>query len=60
MQIMFKYSVMPLHEKIGKCNCGGENEALLKSLIKDGKIVRDLPKPQDIRKYVLEQLKHLY
>jgi nicotinate phosphoribosyltransferase len=55
----FKYTVAPLHEKIGKCSCGGENEALLKPLIKNGKIIRTLPKPQEIRKYVLEQIKRI-
>jgi nicotinate phosphoribosyltransferase len=37
--------------------CGGEMKDLLKPLIRQGKIVRDLPSPQKIRQYVLEQLK---
>jgi len=38
------------------CMCGGEMTDLLKPLVQQGKIVRDLPSPQDIRKYVLDQL----
>ncbi|MDI6715696.1 MAG: nicotinate phosphoribosyltransferase [Actinomycetota bacterium] len=39
-----------------KCACGGNWVGLLKPLIRSGKIVRDLPRPQEIRKYVLHQL----
>jgi len=42
----------------GKCDCGSNFENLLKPLIKDGKVVRDLPKPQEIRQYVIEQLEY--
>ncbi len=41
-----------------KCpKCGGETEPMLKPLIKNGEIVAELPKPREIRYYVLEQLK---
>ncbi len=39
------------------CICGGEMIDLLKPLIQSGKIARDLPSPQDIREYVLDQLR---
>jgi nicotinate phosphoribosyltransferase len=40
------------------CMCGGEMTDLLKPLIREGKITRDLPGSQDIRSYILEQLLH--
>lgn len=39
------------------CQCSGEYEALLSSVIKDGSLVRQDVSPHSIRKYVLEQLK---
>lgn len=39
------------------CVCGGGMKDLLKPLIRQGEIVRNLPDPQNIRQYVLEQLK---
>jgi nicotinate phosphoribosyltransferase len=43
-----------------KCpECGGETDPMLKPFIKRGKIVAELPKPKDIRHYVLEQIKKL-
>lgn len=41
------------------CDCGGIQEDLLKPFIKDGEIIRPLPRPKEIRKYVLEQVKTL-
>jgi nicotinate phosphoribosyltransferase len=38
------------------CMCAGEMSDLLKPLIQQGRIARDLPSPQDIRSYVLDQL----
>jgi nicotinate phosphoribosyltransferase len=50
-------TVLPFKEKSPKCpKCGGETEAMLKPLIKGGEIVVKLPKPTEIRRYVLEQL----
>lgn len=51
--------VVPMAKEPGRCPCGGAYEALLKPLIRAGKIVRDLAPPRTIREYVLEQLKHL-
>jgi nicotinate phosphoribosyltransferase len=39
--------------------CGSETEPMLKPLIERGKIVAELPKPKEIRGYVLEQTKKL-
>jgi len=43
-----------------KCpKCGDETEPMLKPLIKNGKIVARLPKPKEIRQFVLKQLRNL-
>lgn len=43
-----------------KCpSCGGSTEPLLKPLVKNGKIVAKLPKPNEIRQFVLDQLERL-
>jgi len=49
-------SILPFRERIVKCSCGGDFTPLTKQVIKEGRIVTDLPSPQKIRKYVLEQL----
>lgn len=42
-----------------KCpRCGGETEKILKPLIKNGEIVRDMPTPDEVRDRVLDQLEH--
>ncbi|HDJ05077.1 nicotinate phosphoribosyltransferase [Candidatus Bathyarchaeota archaeon] len=52
--------VQPFDEPMPRCpKCGGETSEMLKPLIKDGRIVADLPKPREIRRYVLDQLKRL-
>ncbi len=49
--------VKPYNAQPPKCpKCGGEMEPLLKPLIKNGEIVAELPKPREIREYVLSQL----
>ena len=49
--------VKPYNAQPPKCpKCGGEMEPLLKPLIKNGQIVAELPKPREIREYVLSQL----
>ena len=50
--------IVPLNKKQNKCACGGKYEALLKPLIKKGKVARKLPKPKVIRGYVAGQLKN--
>jgi nicotinate phosphoribosyltransferase len=48
---------LPVDKPSPKCpKCGKQMESMLKPLIKNGKIVADLPKATEIRKYVLSQL----
>ena len=51
--------VVPVHRPRTHCPCGGEYEALLKPLIRSGRLARDLPPPRTAREYVLEQLRHV-
>lgn len=52
--------VLPFDKPQPKCpNCGGKTEPMLKPLIKNGKIVAETPKPNQIREYVLNQIKKL-
>ncbi len=39
--------------------CSRQMESMLKPLVQNGKLVADLPKPKEIRSYVLEQLRKL-
>ena len=48
--------ILPFKERIVKCSCGGNFAPLTKQVIKEGKITADMPSPQKIRKYILEQL----
>jgi len=64
-QKCFKDKMVPFEEKrsrstsvVDRCSCGGRLKDLLDSFIQNGKILWDLPKPQAIREYVLEQLPH--
>lgn len=53
-------TVLPFESPQPKCHrCGGKTQPMLKSLIKSGKIVAELPKPRAIRSYVLKQIKKL-
>jgi nicotinate phosphoribosyltransferase len=40
-------------------HCGGKTESMLRLLVKNGKIVAKLPRPREIREYVLEQVGNL-
>ena len=42
-----------------QCVCGGETESLMTPLIERGRIVRELPGPEAIRRLVLEKIKGL-
>jgi len=54
----FVHSMIPEGSKPKKiCNCNSEYENLLKPIITDGRLLRPLTKPQEIREYVLKQLK---
>lgn len=52
--------VLPFDKPQPKCpRCGERTEPMLKPLMKNGKIVAKLPKPSEIREYVLEQISKL-
>ncbi|MBI4610617.1 MAG: nicotinate phosphoribosyltransferase [Candidatus Rokubacteria bacterium] len=51
--------VVPVHKPVERCRCGGAVEALLKPLLAQGRLIRDLPPPRTIREYVLEQLRQV-
>jgi nicotinate phosphoribosyltransferase len=54
-----KAVVIPAGHEFGKvCSCGMDYESLLKPLIDSRRLLRELPKPEAIRNYVLEQLNH--
>ncbi len=64
-QKCFKDKMVPFEKKRGRstrggdrCSCGGRFKDLLISFMQNGKILLDLPKPQVIKEYVLEQLPH--
>jgi nicotinate phosphoribosyltransferase len=46
------------NEGANRCPCGGRSRELLLPFIRNRKILWNLPKPQAIREYVLEQLPH--
>ena len=49
--------VLPFNMEKPKCpSCGGDMEGLLKPAVLDGKIISQLPSPEEIRQYVLKQL----
>jgi len=51
--------LLPFKQRQPVCpKCGGKTTPLLQPLIKNGRIVAKLPKPKEIRDYVLEQLEH--
>ncbi len=53
-------TVLPFNSPKPTCpECGGETTPMLKPLVKQGKIVAELPKPKEIRRYVLEQIEKL-
>ena len=52
--------VLPSNDPRPRCpKCQGKTERLLKPLVKKGRIVARMPKPREIRKYVLSQLARL-
>jgi nicotinate phosphoribosyltransferase len=48
--------VVPAGAPATACACGGSRESLLRPLIRDGRVARDLPPPRTLREYVLGQL----
>jgi nicotinate phosphoribosyltransferase len=55
----FSDIVLPEKDSAPRCGCGKKMERLYVRLIENGKIAYRLPSPQEIRKYVLEQLKKI-
>ncbi|MFQ5827562.1 MAG: nicotinate phosphoribosyltransferase [Candidatus Methylomirabilia bacterium] len=55
----FRSVVVPAHKPVERCECGGLVEPLIKPLMRQGKVVRDLPPPRTIREHVLEQLRRV-
>jgi len=53
----FRTAVVPEKARVAACPCGGSYEDILKPLIRDGAVVRELKRPGQIRAHVLEQLK---
>jgi len=52
-------TVRPAHEPAPGCPCGGVEEALLRPLIRQGQLARELPPARTLRAHVLDQLRHL-
>ncbi len=56
-QTCFQDQLVPSERKVERCpTCGGSVKPLLLPLMKNGKLVRELPKPREIRTHVLQQL----
>lgn len=52
--------VQPYSKPQPKCpRCSRKMESMLKPLVQNGEIVAELPKPKEIRRYVLEQMEKL-
>lgn len=58
-QNCFTSMVVPAGKEPAKCACGGELELLLRPIIKEGKVISEMPDPHKIREYVLNQLPHV-
>ncbi len=58
-RVCWETVVVPVHRPRTHCRCGGAYEALLKPLIREGRLTRDLPPPRTLRDHVLEQLRHV-
>jgi nicotinate phosphoribosyltransferase len=52
-------SVTPEPRPKEHCSCGGRLKPLLKQYLKNGRLVRELPSPEKIRGYALEQIQKM-
>ena len=56
-QTCFQDQLVPSERKLESCPiCGGDLKSLLRPLMKSGRMLWELPKPREIRTYVLQQL----
>jgi len=56
-QTCFQDQLVPSERKLESCPiCGGDLKPLLRPLMKSGRMLWELPKPREIRTYVLQQL----
>ena len=53
----FKTQVVPLGKDPAPCECGAQMEQIFKPFIVHGQLKDSLPKPAEIRKFVIHQLK---
>ncbi len=52
--------VLPATKSPDACTCGGRDwDDLLRPLLMQGRLVRDLPPPRTVREHVLDQLRHI-
>jgi nicotinate phosphoribosyltransferase len=51
--------VVPAPRVPGPCPCGGERDALLRPLVRGGRVARDLPPPRTLREHVLAELRRV-
>lgn len=56
----FSTQILPEGKEPDKCECGSTVSSLLQPLIENGKLKRKMPRPQEIRNYVLNQLNQFY
>lgn len=56
----FKDKIVPYTEEKGICECGGRYEELLLPFMDSGKILPELPKPKEIRDYVIKQVEGIW
>ena len=54
----FRTKVIPREKVTTHCDCGAAMESLILPLIADSDVVANIPRPQEIREYVLNQLQH--
>jgi len=55
-----KDRIMPFTQKEETCQCGGRYKELLLPFIEDGELLWDIPEPEDIRNYVIEQVGRIW
>ena len=54
-----KDKVVPCGQSIENCDCGERYSDILLPFVEDGKVIAEISKPEEIRKYVLAQVADL-